>query len=47
MTQYFLFLLVIIIGFAYSQKYGKKAQSDIKKWDEAKEEMEQKKKFDS
>lgn len=47
MTQYLLFLLVILIGFAYSQKYGKKAQSDIKMWDKTKEEKEQKKKYDS
>ncbi|MFC4818485.1 MULTISPECIES: hypothetical protein [unclassified Flavobacterium] len=37
MTQYFLFLVVIIIGFGYSQKYGKKAQSDILIWKKKKE----------
>ncbi|WP_300565773.1 hypothetical protein [Flavobacterium sp.] len=36
MTHYILFLIMLLIGFAYSIKYGKKAKADITKFNELK-----------
>ena len=37
MTQNILFLIVILIGAFYAKKYGRKAQMDIEKFNQAKE----------
>ncbi|MFT3796645.1 hypothetical protein [Flavobacterium sp.] len=41
MTQYFLFLLMIVIGAAYARKYGNKAKADIERFQKNKKEEEE------